>query len=761
MSSRYASLAYALASSIALTPSYVAAQQTAAVEDGDTMLEEIIVTARKQDESLVDTPIAVSVLTSQFFDDSGINTITDMVRFVPGFDYSPTNTTRAQGSKIRGISTFSFSDGFESSVATVIDGVVMGREAQGFFDLYDIESVEVIKGPQGTLFGKNASAGVVNVRTKNPEFEFSGGGDIMYGSYDELRIRGSITGPLVEDVLAFRVTGSSHKSDGLLENKLEGEDDVNDKDTWALRSKMLYTPTENFSALLTLDIVKEDNACCLATYRNAGDPSILFALALNPDVLQLQDALNQLGIEAGPENRAVAVDYDRISQVSESKGAALKLNYDFGGAQLTSITSIRDWEIDEFNEADQLSISNVNNRNGTISDTKQFSQELRLSGALGESFSYVAGLYYFEEDLYADGAVFVEIALPFPPFFNVVTHAERTVDSQSTALFGEFTWDLTEKFSLIAGGRYTDEEKEAWYSRSTEAINPALPFLGNFGPDFSGTQKVSDTNFSGRIIGRYSLSENVNAYLTWSKGYKGIGIDVAESSNLGAIAEPGGLPVLAPEIPTLWELGFKGWFFDNTFSVNTAIFHQSIEGLQAITSDSIGQILNLSIDEVVSKGIEMDLTYLPHFIEGLTLTGSVTLLNVKYAEFAERPDLEGEDYRDVPKWALSMIGDYRFPLGDNDWEGFVRAEYYWQDDKNTSLSAAEGNSIEAYSLLNLRAGVTSPDERYSLTFSVENATGTDYPYWIGGSSYSAVDGVTTSQYLGPDRQFRVTLGAKF
>ena len=141
----------------------------------------------------------------------------DVVRFVSGISLSPLNTTRANGSKIRGISTFSFSDGFESSVSTVVDGVVLGREAQGFADFLDVRSIEVIKGPQGTLYGKNASAGVINIQTNDPEFAFGGSADATYGSFNETKVRGTLTGPLVSDKLAIRLTGTYNKRDGVFE----------------------------------------------------------------------------------------------------------------------------------------------------------------------------------------------------------------------------------------------------------------------------------------------------------------------------------------------------------------------------------------------------------------------------------------------------------------------------------------------------------------------------------------------------------------
>ena len=186
-------------------------------------IEEVVVTARKTEESISESPVAVSALNQSFFEEGAINTIEEVARFVPGLELTPLNTSRATGPKMRGISTFSFSDGFESSVATVLDGVVMGREAQGFFDLYGIESVEVLKGPQGTLFGKNASAGVINVRTLAPEFETGGGFDISYGSYNEILARGTITGPITEDTLAYRLSGSVNQHDGKIDNVLPAD----------------------------------------------------------------------------------------------------------------------------------------------------------------------------------------------------------------------------------------------------------------------------------------------------------------------------------------------------------------------------------------------------------------------------------------------------------------------------------------------------------------------------------------------------------
>ncbi len=723
-------------------------------------IEEIVVTARKTEESLSESPVAVSVLDGEFFSDGGINTINELVRFVPGLDLTPINTTRATGPKVRGISTFSFSDGFESSVATVVDGVVMGREAQGFFDLYGIESVEILKGPQGTLFGKNASAGVINVRTLAPEFEHGGGVDLTYGSFDEVLARGTVTGGLIEDTLAYRLSGSINQHDGKIDNVLPGEDDINDKDTWSLRGKLLFTPNDNFQATLITDYVEEDNRCCLPTYRVIGPPTPAVLFALNSPVLQLADALAALGIEGGEDNRDVAVADSRILQESEAYGTSLQMDFGTSWGEVTSITAWRRWEIDEFNEADGLSNSDVNNRNGTRSDSTQFSQELRLSGQINNNIDFVSGIFYFNQELDAFGRVDVEFALPFPPFFNVSTAVDRRVENESAAVFGEFTFNVSEDFSLIVGARYTWEDVEADYSRVASPIGPGF-FASNFGPDLAGSQQVDDTDVSGRVIARYFWNDNFMTYLTWSQGYKGPGIDVAESANAGFLAEPGGLPVLDPEVPTLYELGAKFRLLDNTLSLNTAVFYQTVEDLQAIATDQFGIGRNLSIDEILSTGVEADLIWVPAGIEGLTVTAGLGYLDTNIEDFSDRPDLEDKRFRDVPRWTYSLSGDYRWAIGSGGYHAFVRGEVVGQSRKNTNLDDDPTADVDGYTLVNLRLGISSPEERYRLTLMVDNLTDEDYPHFVFGSSYAALDNTTRAQFLGDPVTYALQLAVKF
>ncbi len=731
-----------------------AGQQTSAPND-------IIVTARKTKETLQETPVAVSVITGEFLDRTGFVQVAEVARFVPGLSLSPLNTTRATGSKIRGISTFSFSDGFESSVSTVVDGVVLGREAQGFSDFLDIKSIEVIKGPQGTLFGKNASAGVINLQTNDPEFSFGGKADATYGSFNEVKLRATVTGPLIADKLAFRLSGTYNRRDGVLHNAIPGEPDINNRDTYAFRGKLLFQPSEGLTIKLTGDIEHENNRCCLPTFRVAGAPTVAVLFATNPGVLQLRDALAAVGIVPGPGNRQVDVLGSRIGEKSSSGGAALNVDYDFGDTSLSSITAWRKWNIDEFNEADGVSNSNVNDHNGTKVRTEQFTQELRLNGKIGSTVNYVAGLFYFHQDLEANGRVDIAFGLPFPPFFNVRTLADRTVGTESYAAYGESTFNLTPKASLIVGARYTHDSILATYNRVSTPLNSLAPSAPSFGPNVAGVQKVRNDNLSGRIIGRYFWTDDVMTYVSWSRGYKGPGIDVAESVNVGAITTPGGLPVLAPEIPTLWEAGVRTALFDKALTTNVTIYSQNIKNLQTITSNAVGATLNLSIDKLSSKGVEAEIILRPAALRGLTLSGSYTLNDVKISNFAARPDLNGKRFRDNSHDFYSIVGDYRTNLGHSGFEGFARAEWSWQSGKNTDLNQAAYANVDAYGLLNLRAGFNAPDDRYGITFSVENVTDKVYAHFILRSSYSALDNATSAQFIGDPRTWKVTLHTKF
>ncbi len=737
-----------------------------ATDNQNSGANEILVTARKTKETIQDAPLAVSVITGALLEKTNFSQLSDVARFVPGLALVPLNTARDTGSEIRGISTFSFSDAFESSVSTVVDGVVLGREAQGFSDFLDIKSVEVIKGPQGTLYGKNASAGVISVQTNDPESKFGARADATYGSYNEVKLRGTVTGP-VSDTVAFRFTGTFNRRDGVLNNAIAGQPAVNDRNTYQLRGKLLWQPNSDLSIKLTGDYEHEHDHCCLPTFLVAGAPSAAITFfAANPGVLQLQTALAAVGIVPGPNNRSVAVLQSRIGQFASSGGLALNIDYKLGDTTLSSITAWRKWNINEFNEADGVSNSNVNDHNGTIDKTEQFTQELRINGKVGSQLDYVGGLFFFHQSLAAYGTVDINLALNAPPAFgipnfNVRTLANRTANSDSYAAYGETTFHVTDKGSLIVGARYTHDRIDATYNRTSTALTPTLPFSPFFGANVVGAQVVNQDNLSGRIIGRYFWTPEIMTYASWSRGYKAPGIDVSESVNVAQIQTPGGLPVLPSEIPTLWEAGIRTQLFDRALTTNVTVYAENLRDLQTITTTATGVTENLSINKIRSKGVEVEAILRPRALPGLTLSGTFDLNDIHIISFVANPILNGATLPNNPRYFYSVVGDYRAKLGGSDYEGFLRAEWTHQSSKNTALNGNALDQIGAYGLLNLRVGFNAPDNRYGVTFAVENATNTVYDLYKLPSSYSALDGATAAQYIGDTRTWTVTFHGKF
>ena len=732
-----------------------------AMEDGPAIGREdghsIVVTARKRDETLLESPLAISVIDGGFLDVTGFAEIEQLADFVPGFTITPAATTRATGPKIRGISTFSFSDGFESSVATVVDGVGLGREAQGYFDLFDIAAIEVVKGPQGTMFGSNASAGLVKIRTRAPEFEFGGFVEAGLGSFAEFRVEGAVTGPL-SDQVAIRVAGARRRRGGLVANMLPQMADLDDKDSLGLRIRMLAQPSDQLTISASIDYADEDDRCCVATFRRAGAPTPIVAFALNPGVAQLAPALDLLGIVAGPDNRRAAVGEDSVRNRAVGRGVSLTATYDLGSASVTAIAAWRRFSLDEFNEPDGLAASNVANGLGSSSTARQFSQEIRLVAEPASGLDLVAGAYLFDQRIDASAFADVELALPVPPFFNVRTAADSGVAKRSLALFAEGTQALGPRTAIILGGRVSRDRIRAEYLRTARPIVAGLPFGAIFGGDLAGRQDLSRTGISARAILRHFLTDNLAGYATLSRGYKSPGIDVALTADRRAVARPDGLPVLPAEVPMLREIGLKGRW--DGFAFGAAAFDQDLHDLQTIQTDTTGVLTNLSIDRIAARGVEVDFDLRPLRGDTLALTGSLAMLDIAIAEFAARPDLEGRRFRDAARWSWSLAGTYRPPIGDG-LKGLLRIEAVGRSGKNSSTNLEPFAEIPGHAIVNLRLGLSAMQERLQLLVALENLFDTTPVHFVYGSPYRILDRTSSSQFLGPPRRFGLTAIRRF
>ena len=560
-------------------PAWSQAQSTPADEAAEAEdAGDIIVTATRREESLSNVPIAISALSGESLANTGASDIRAVAQIAPSLLVSGATSEVSFTARIRGVGTVGENPGLESSVGLFIDGVYRSRTGVGLSELGDIERVEVLRGPQGTLFGKNSTAGLINIVTKKPSFDFEAKGSATYGNYDYYRIDGSVTGGLT-DKIAGRLDAVYQKRDGFTKNLTPGLKDSNDRDRYLIRGQLLFEPTSDLSVRLIGDYSKRNEICCAAPYlgpaRNLGrDASGNVTISANT----LLPALNALGanISVGaPFNRSISTTPGfNYRSDSEDYGASGELNWNFGGVKLTAITAYRDYKNTQGQDQDFMRLD-ILHRTALTREFKLFTQEARLQGELFSGrLDWLIGAYYSDEQLDvtdnaqfgadADryftaltGANFVNLAASVGarPLANtgVVRNAFRQ-DSRNYAFFTHNVIDIIpEKLSLTLGGRYTHERKDLTSSFNTNnnlctaLRNIASPLSGaacainnDAGPGFTkaspGTKRT-ESEFTGTAVLSYKPTEDLLVYGSFSRGFKAGGFNL-DTSALDAPCNP-------------------------------------------------------------------------------------------------------------------------------------------------------------------------------------------------------------------------------
>jgi iron complex outermembrane recepter protein len=481
-----------------------AAQANRVQQDGTSAVEEvsggdIVVTATRRASALSDVPLAVSAVTAETLENTGANDIRQLNQVAPSLLVSSTGSEANGSARIRGVGTVGDNPGLESSVAVFIDGVYRSRSGIGLNELGEIERVEVLRGPQGTLFGRNASAGLIHIISKQPSFEFGGNAEITYGNYDFLRLSGSVTGPLSE-TLAARVDGVYVQRDGFY-NDINNGTDVNDRDRYFVRGQLRFEPNEDLSLRLIADYTKRDEKCCGAVYvnrdinpliGNLNEPAspILVGGVVNPNGNNIINVLRDLGQSlAGFRNafsRDIYVTPGRsYAGETEDKGISLEANWEFGAATLTSITAYRDYDSAQASDTDYSTVDILyRGRNGGLDRRfKTFSQELRLQGtAFAEKLDWLVGAYYADEDL------------------------TFTDDLRFGSQYGRFA-----TCRIVSGGGLA-----ALYSPASPGCLAARPALfGAASPIiFAGFDRLDSVNDRGSTLDRYFQNSRNYAFFT-------------------------------------------------------------------------------------------------------------------------------------------------------------------------------------------------------------------------------------------------------
>ena len=706
----------------------------------DRVLDEIVVTAAKRSQSLQEVPIAVNAFTAQMIDEAGINDAQDLANMTPSVNLTTSRNPFQNRLAIRGIGTSQNDPALEPSVGMFVDGVYMGRTGLGMSDLVDLERIEVLQGPQGTLYGKNTNAGAISLITKSPNLEeFEGYAQISVGDYGMKKVTVTTTGPLSETV-AYRLSGNSHQRDGFYENA--SGPDLSDADDWNVQGKLLWEPSAEVSVVLSASHVDRDS-------NGGGFDEVLGNLTLS--------GLAAQGLPQGendPYDYKIATSTDGVFAM-KSDNLSLHVAYDMDWGTVTSISSWNDFDYLTASDPDGSQLDILDNGPGLYSGDS-LSQEFRFDSTLGDSVEYQVGLFYHDQRSQkgADGAIgtvlgedFVSIAgraylganaLFGPREIPLMGFAAQPGDyiggknvwnSETLAAFGQMTWNATERLSVTAGLRWTDEEKVADLyteinSTATGAPPPlaaslpapllnfiSTPFIYRFTTEIDATLERSSVNTDWLFSVAYDLNDSSMVYMSASTGTK--------SGNFNGVNGPAATREFDDEDTKSYELGLKSTLLDSRLRLNAAAFITEIKGYQFQYSLPNGGSTVSNEGAVEVSGVDLSLQALP--LDNLTLEAGLLYMD-KYnvtegpnsgKELAFTADLSGNLAATLviplEQGALYMRGDYIF-MGD-----------HWTTNRNNRIEATDFNDR---TLLNAKIGWRNDD--WNLSIWGKNLTNDKY-----------------------------------
>lgn len=704
----------------------------------DDGIEEIIVTAQKRVERLVDVPLTVSAVSGDTIEGAFYNNIESLPRFVPRLTFRKGNTTRNSALFLRGIGTISFSIAAEPSVSTVIDGVVYARSGQAFADFFDLERVEVLPGPQGTLYGKNASAGVINMTTRRPMDQFEA--EVVTSAFEdqEYRMRASVSGPVTDDLRA-RVTGYFGKFDGYIRNVYLDED-VNGYSRRGIRAVVDWIPIEDLSLTLIGDFAQANDDCC-AELLGAGprDPTTGAGAALTK-------ALGEEALPRGDRSRTVNQNL-RSKTLDETSGVSLQADLNLFEHTLTSITAYREWDNTEIRDGDFLSggASYVGLFEQHDTGVQEFSQELRIASPTDQLVEYQAGLFLFHvkadrsftrnDITCADSAVTEDETGVQPCSEGQSTFeypsATATFGSEfnNYALFGHATLNIADDLRLVGGVRGTRDEVSFFHSRvnnsggiggpGVKPDNFPTPEMGK-GSRFTGTNR--DWGFMGKATLQYDLHRDVNAYVHWARGYKGPAFNVFFN-----FEAQDGRPIAA-ETSNAYEGGVKGSLLDGKLYFGANAFLQKFDNFQANTFVELEGMYITTLanaGKVSTRGFEAEL--MTHPTSDLSLRGGFAYAKAQIDAFrvlrgapADVDNRADEELPLSPDWKLAVSGEYRLPIETLPFNTHLSSQYSWQSSQFSDFGEEQELKIGAYGLWNASLSLVSKDDALAFTFLVRN-----------------------------------------
>lgn len=736
-------LAVTLITVLPLIATSAAGQQAGSEQDeADAVwMEEVVVTAQRRDELLRDVPISMSVFSAEDMVRNNILDVTDYFMQTPNVSFVQSGTRGERDISIRGVHNIG---GQVSALAFYVDefNIVNGPAGSNTSNssinphLYDMERIEVLRGPQGTFFGRNATGGAINITTKKPRPDFYGEGIAEFGSFDTYSAGGVINIPLA-DTLFVRASVFYRESDGYVEN-VNPVGGGSDTEYLNFRGAVRFAPSERLTIDVSVNSMDDKQGITetVATgILNAGSAGLLGALGIS-------GAIDD-GPGFYPQNQSQINNDVRGRHENEYTTIVARIEWDAGPFTITSITGDFDANLTFLKDLDFTSNGWLKFDNDVTSDS--FSTELRISSNGEGRFDWMIGGIYADDELHQLFGVLGGPGFFFglPDNFPIDT-GDLVFKTKSYAFFGNVSWHVNNQLTLMLGGRYSDDD----VSQSVDGIN--------FGtPDVPGQGEVSFDDFSPRLAATYDLNDQFTIYGTISKGYKAGGLQLNVTQQL---------PIVDFDEENLWnyEGGVRFVSANGRVRTNLSIFYMDWQDLQvqtnlAIIDPDTNEItfINTTTNAASSSisGVEFDINAAP--TDRLILGGGLGYLDASFDDFpdaivsGEATDLSGFDIPQAPEWTLNAYGQYTVPF-ENNWHGFARVEWSYRDDSvpgiNELLEQGFPSVAEAFQVWNFRVGAESG--RFRLEAFVQNAFDEEYFTTTTGFGFAGIQVHPAARYYG-------------
>ena len=735
------------------------------------VLEEIIVTAQKREQNIQDVGIAITAFSGEQMRQLGYTNAQQVTALAPGVHTVQPNGEANYGLAIRGAANSDFVANQESPVSLYVDEVYISQMSGAGFMLFDMERVEILRGPQGTLFGRNATGGLAHYVTSKPEQEFGGYGQVTVGEYEQVKFQGAVTGGL-NDVLSARLSVSTHHNSGYVENRVDPDDDLNNANDYAARTQLLFEPSENFSLLLNARYSLQQIRT--GFFENVSGSLDEVGNGVKEDDCSRFTNFNGYCDDDGDN---FAGDYDKLGHNDlETWGVSGTLKWDLGDKLLTVVLDRQSVERDYIEDSDASPLPDFNFFLST--DAEQWSSEIRLSGETDKA-RWVAGFYYLDIDIAdANGAEipglgadpsglggnpigiqnFVDFgfnevsAFVAAGLFGVADGAYIGIDNpyrqqkDSWSLFGQVEYELTEQFTLIGGFRWIDEQVDFHYDSNVVLFpndgsmerngNPNILLPTGVFIELLGYPPLSRTDFTGEYdeglwSGKVELdwrpNDNLLAYASWNRGVKGGGFN-APLNPLLVLAQPEDVSSSQDEFDAQYsfgeeelnafEVGFKSTLMDGLARLNASAYYNDYKDFQAFTIVSLATNV-VSAPDAESVGFEAELFVTPS--EGLDLAFGVSYndMDVTLADGSKTTSIQS------PKWNLNGLVRYEWPAF-NGGSMAIRGDIHYRSRHYHSVTQADAVTEDGYHIANARLSYTSADGKWEAAVFAENITDENY-----------------------------------